>query len=95
MKNPISYDELKLVLTRHEKLIINQEKWIRRMDNSTILVKNEDYTLEVKDSKRELIYNPWGDLVVTLPYKLSNNEQIELRRGAPHYTHIKNPYIFN
>ena len=94
VKNLISYETLKPVLSRNEKLIINQEKWLRRLDNSTILVKNEDYTLEVKDSKRELIYNPWGDLVATLPFKLTN-DGIELRGGSPYYIHLKNPYVFN
>lgn len=94
VKNPIKYDRLKTVLNKNNKLIINQEKWLRRLDNSTILVKNEDYTLEIRESKRELIYNPWGDLVATLPFKMINSNTKKLRGAGPYY-HLKNPYIYN
>ena len=95
LKNPIDYYRLSTVLTKNSKLIINQEKWLRRFDNSTILVKNEDYTLEVKDSKRELIYNIWGDLVATQPFKLNSNQEIEKRNGSPHYFFQNFPYCYN
>jgi hypothetical protein len=71
-------------------LYLLRKKWLRKIEESAILVKDEDYTLGVNENKRELIYNPWGDLILTTPFKL-NNGKVEFRAGAPRFSHIRNP----
>ena len=94
LKNPLPYTVLKNLLEKDKSINVKQEKWLRKFSESTILVKNEDYTLDVKESKRELIFNPWKDFVATLPFKIDKNNKIEKRNGAPHYCHLVNPLLF-
>ncbi len=92
LKNPIKYRTLDKTLIMsnfgRNSLILNQEKWIRKMSESTILVKYEDYTLELNESKRELLYNVWGDLVATLPFVIENGGIKKRGRFSGFYRHL-------
>ena len=52
----ITLDDLELLLTKDHKLIFEQKKWYRHLDKTNIEILNQIYTLQVTDSKRELIY---------------------------------------
>jgi hypothetical protein len=57
-------------LNKNSCLSIQQEKWKRVLSKSAIYVNLEKYTLQLSESKRELIFNSWGDLIDTLPLLL-------------------------
>ena len=71
---------LKEVLNRNNKIKLQQTKWVRKLSESTILVSENSYTLSLTEGKRKLIFNPWGDFVGTIPFKIKNNkiEQSEI-----------------
>jgi hypothetical protein len=72
LKVDISYYHLDSMNNKYNPTIIEQEKWKRYLDKSVILVKNEKYTLEINENKREIIYNSWGDFVDTIPLYLND-----------------------
>ncbi|WP_345384943.1 hypothetical protein, partial [Pseudonocardia yuanmonensis] len=70
---------LKEVLNRNTKVELQQKKWMRKLSQSTIMVSDNTYTLSLTEGKRELIFNPWGDLVGTVPFQIQN-DTIQLKR---------------
>jgi hypothetical protein len=65
--NPISVEELKILLYKGKTLPINQEKWYKSLSEGSIKISDEIYTLAVIENKRELIYNETNKLINTKP----------------------------
>ena len=90
----IGFDVLESARNRHNKIEMDHKKWTRKLSESTILITDEKYTLSISEGKRELVYNPWGDLVGTFPIKI-NEDKVELNRGTPaHLIYLKNPILY-
>jgi hypothetical protein len=56
-KENISFNDLKSLLIKDNKLELNQEKWFKSLENSNITIKNQLYNLQVTSNKRNLFYN--------------------------------------
>ena len=55
-KNHISFTELKSLLNKNSNISLIQNKWFKDLGNSSILIKDQIYTLTATDNKRELVY---------------------------------------
>ena len=73
-KSLLPLTSLKEVINRNNKIKLQQQKWVRKLSESTILITDNSYTLSLTEGKRELVFNPWGDLVGTIPFKIENNK---------------------
>ena len=75
----LSIASLEALLKQDETLTLNQERWFKKLQDGTITVKEQLYSLTVTGNKRELIYNN-GILVGTKPFVLNgeviNNNKI-------------------
>lgn len=69
----ITFNDFENLLYKNSNLEIQQVKWYKSLENSTINVKNQIYTLKVTSNKRELIYNSENKLINTKPYKMNND----------------------
>ena len=74
LKNPLEYLELKALLKKDTVIKKEQDKWIRKISESTILVRKELYTLTIKESKRKIIYDEYGWYQDTTPFILKDNK---------------------
>jgi hypothetical protein len=72
-KNKLSYDSLKSLLIKNNKLELNQVKWFKNIEESNITLKNQIYTLIPTENKRQLIYKN-NELVDTKPFIIDNNK---------------------
>jgi hypothetical protein len=75
LKVKIPYKDLKTVLSKNSKLLINHEKWYKSISNGNITTKLENYTLMVTENKRKLLYRK-DKFFETMPYKLINGKLI-------------------
>ena len=89
VKIPLSYHQIESVLYRQSPLEIIQEKWKRLLNDSSIIINLESYTLALSESKRELIFNSWGELVGTIPLFLENG--IVVKRNPPTLYYLPAP----
>jgi DNA polymerase family B len=74
LKNPLEYLELKALLKKDTVIKKEQEKWIRKISESIILIRKEIYTLTIKESKRKIIYDEYGWYRDTTPFILKDNK---------------------
>lgn len=72
----LNQQDFETLLYRDKTLIKTQDKWYKDISKGHILVKNQVYTLQQTDNKRELIYNSDNQLVGTIPYRLTNNKLV-------------------
>jgi hypothetical protein len=72
-KNPrdISFDELKSLLIKENKLNLSHKKWYKSLTESNITIKDQLYTLIATDNKRNFIYEN-NILINTKPYNIIN-----------------------
>jgi len=70
----LSNIDFETLINKDSKLIKTQDKWYKDISKGHIEVKNQLYTLQQTDNKRELLYNSTNQLVGTKPYTLINNE---------------------
>ena len=75
-KNLVSFEDLKTLLTKNNKLEINQEKWIKDISKGNIAIHKDIYTLMVTDNKRKLIYNN-NQFIDTKPLILKNGKLLD------------------
>ena len=76
-KNDVTYNELKSLLNKDTKLLnLSHEKWFKNIENGSITVKDQLYTLQVTENKRSLI---WKDnkLVGTKPFIIDNEKVVK------------------
>jgi hypothetical protein len=85
---------LKDVLNRDNKIELQQKKWMRKLSQSTILVSENSYTLSLTEGKRELVFNPWGDLVGTVPFEIENDAINLKRKVSKDLMYLKNPLLY-
>lgn len=81
VKKPISYYNLTKLLYKNMPIKVLQEIWLRKMGDSTILVKDRIYTITTNENKRELIYDSNGKIIDTLPIFVQSGR--EIRRNNP------------
>nr|QWO71395.1 DNA polymerase [Termitomyces sp. K1Ag] len=74
LKNPITFDEMKPLLFKNQKVEINQEKWYRNISSGNINIKQEIYTLMINNFKRKLIYNDQNKFIDTIPLYLNGDK---------------------
>jgi len=74
--NSIPMTDFDNLLYKNSSLEINHEKWYKSLEDSTITVKDQIYTLKVKDNKRKLIYDQNNKLINTKPYIIKNDKLI-------------------
>ena len=75
-KLPLSFEQIKSLLTKDEKVTIQQEKWYKHIDQGFIKINREDYTLMLTDNKRKLIFDNNGNFINTTPYILNTDKII-------------------
>lgn len=72
----LSLDDFENLLVKDSKLEKEQVKWFRSIEDSTISIKNQLYTLSVTGNKRENIYEN-NVFVDTKPFKIDNDKTIK------------------
>jgi hypothetical protein len=72
-KNPkdISFNDLKSLFNKNNKLNLSHKKWFKSLINSNIIIKDQLYTLIAKDNKRDFIYEN-NKLLDTKSYIVKN-----------------------
>lgn len=75
-KNTISFSNLEKLLYKNSSMELNQEKWFKNINEGSIVIKDQSYTLTTTENKRELIYES-GRLIATKPFVLSLKDQEE------------------
>lgn len=64
------------LLNKNSYLEKSQIKWRKNLQEASISVINQLYTLKVTDNKRNLIYNENNKLIGTIPYTINENKEI-------------------
>jgi len=72
----LTQKDFEALLNKNTTLIKSQDKWYKDISKGHIIVRNEVYTLQQTDNKRELIYDSENQLIGTKPYRLSENKLI-------------------
>lgn len=76
-KNKISFNELKPLLIREEKIKLKQDKWFKSVSEGNIKIKQNIYTLAPTENKRKLIIEK--DIIIgTEPFKIDKNKILNL-----------------
>ena len=70
----ITLESLDLLLTKDSNIQIPQSKWHRHLDEGTIKVLEQLYTLKLTGNKRNLIYDKSGNLINTTPIILPDSD---------------------
>lgn len=76
--NLINFESLNILRNKNESIILEQEKWYRSLEEGTIFIKKEDYTLSITSGKRELCYDSKNKFISTKPLTILNNEVVEI-----------------
>jgi len=69
--NLLSIEDFEELLIKDKSLEINQEKWYKSLDDSSITIKDQLYNLKVTCNKRQLVYDQNNKLVNTKPILLN------------------------
>jgi len=70
-KSPITFEQLKSLIKKGERLELPNEKWYRNLGKGTIEIKQEVYKLALNSTKRALIYDQKGNLIKTEPIEIN------------------------
>lgn len=81
VKKPISYYHLSRILYKDNPVKVVQEIWRRSQATSTILVKDQIYTIATNENKRELVIDSNGKIIDTLPLIVKDGSIV--RRNLP------------
>ena len=79
INDSFSFNDFENLLYKDSFLKNHNEKWYKSLEDSTITVKNQVYTLKVTSNKRELIYNNDNKLINTRAYKINKDEIINTK----------------
>src|ERR1700712_4979997 len=75
-KNNVKYEELKSLLDKdNNSLKLDQDKWFRSLENGTITISNQLYTLRATENKRKLVYVD-NKLIKTIPFIINSDKKI-------------------
>ena len=72
----LTLSDFESLLNKDFKLEREQIKWFKSLDESTITLKSQLYSLKVTGNKRELIYDSNNKFVDTKPFVIDNNKKI-------------------
>ena len=64
-RSSLTFDQFKSLLIKNGNISINQEKWFKLFNNSTIKIIEHSYNIKLTENKRELIYNENNILIGT------------------------------
>lgn len=67
--------DFETLLNHTTTLVRTQDKWYKDLSKAHIIVKNQIYTIQQTDNKRELIYNKNNHLVENKPYTLKQPDK--------------------
>lgn len=67
----LTFENFYRLLYKENVLVMNQEKWFKNINEGTIKVLNQSYSIKHNNNKRELIYDNNDMLVNTKPYILN------------------------
>ena len=76
IRSTLSFDDFTSLLHRDSRLEVSQEKWFRSMEEGSITIKEQLYSLMVTASKRKLEYSDDGYLIKTTPYTLQAKTEL-------------------
>ena len=75
-KNKIHYQELTSLLNNNTSSLSKaHDKWYRSFETGTIEIKNQLYTLQATENKRQLVYKN-NILTETKPFIINSNKEI-------------------
>uniref|UniRef100_P22374 Probable DNA polymerase n=1 Tax=Ascobolus immersus TaxID=5191 RepID=DPOM_ASCIM len=74
LKEPIQYSDLKDVYIKSLLKLFIILNFLRQLALSTIVIKEQPYSLRVSSFKRVLVFNESGKIISTLPLKLENDK---------------------
>lgn len=72
----LTEEDFDSLLNKNNIIIKSQDKWYKSIENATIVIKNQIYTIQQTDNKRELLYNSSNQLIATKPYTITNEKLI-------------------
>jgi DNA polymerase type B, organellar and viral len=75
--NKLNINDFESLLYKDSVLTLNQDKWYKNLDDATISIKNQMYTLKATSNKRQLIYDSNNKLIATKPYIIENDKLIK------------------
>nr|YP_010470517.1 hypothetical protein N4M07_mgp047 [Inonotus hispidus]UVF38005.1 hypothetical protein [Inonotus hispidus] len=80
LKNHITFNELKPLLTKDNSLILNQDKLSKNISKGNISIKKESYTLMITENKRKLklIFDQNNVFINTEPIVLNNGDVVQV-----------------
>lgn len=58
-------------------LNLQHNKWFKNFEKGHLEIKEQLYSLQTNDNKRQLVYNKYNKLVKTIPFKIFNGKIIE------------------
>lgn len=73
----VTFDLLKTLLVKDNSLNFIQTKYIRQLDQSTISLSEQTYSLIPTENKRALVYDSNNLLVGTKPYVIDSSKTIK------------------
>lgn len=92
LTKPISSHKLSTILYKDNPLKIHQEIWRRVIADSTILIKDQKYTLATNEYKRELLYDSNKKIIRTFPLIIKDG--IVIRRNLSLLYYLPYPTWF-
>lgn len=72
----LSEEDFQQLLIKNNSIIKSQDKMYKSFEDSTIIIKNQLYTIQQTDNKRQLIYNSSNQLIASKAYKINLNKEI-------------------
>ena len=85
LKSTIPYFILKYIVNKNISVLVYQEKWIRALSESTIIIKNSPFTLALTGDKRELVFDSLGNFIDSVPFTLENGKLIRIKTPTLYY----------
>jgi len=75
-KNKLTFNDLKSLLIKDNKLLLHQEKWFSSLEKGDIKILEQLYTLMATSNKRNFIFNKNNLLVNTYPYTINTKTSL-------------------
>ena len=69
----LNINDFESLLSKDSLLELKQKKWYKNLNESTINIKEQIYTLKINSNKRQLIYDKNNKLIATKPIIINDN----------------------
>lgn len=66
----LPFKEFQKGLNSNYKIELKHKKWQRKLEESTIIISDEGYTLSVTEGKRNIIYDKNNNFISTEPLRI-------------------------